>query len=142
MSTPRLHYPTKRLHLSQLISTQTRKRYHGHATLAKVFLIKLLSLILSMEIIAEIISCKTMLDFAIIYHVLVQWILCLEKKCSGLMFSASDSESGGMYVSFKSWMLSLTMTDRLCWNHLQYHTPYLTSCKSEHYDSMISDFWA
>jgi len=28
----------------------------------------------------------------------------------------------------------------ICWKHLQYHTPYLTSCKSERYEGMISDF--
>ena len=58
----------------------------------------------------------------------------------GLMFSVLDSSSRGIYVCFKPWLSSLTKTDRLCWNHLQYHTPYLTSCKSEHYESMMSDF--
>ena len=41
------------------------------ATLINVFPIKLLSLILSMEVVAEIISPKTMLDFAMFYYVLV-----------------------------------------------------------------------
>jgi len=36
------------------------------ATFINVFSIKLLALILSMEVIAEIISCKTMLAFAIL----------------------------------------------------------------------------
>ena len=41
------------------------------ATFINVFPINLLLLILSMEVIAEIISCKTMLDFAMFYYVLV-----------------------------------------------------------------------
>jgi len=63
ITAPRLHYPAKRLNLCQLILTQTRKK--TMATFINVFCIKLLSLILTMEVIAEIISCKTMLDFAI-----------------------------------------------------------------------------